>query len=134
LLLHLAACAPSGGAPVADEAVTATTPATQDATPPNPAQAAYAQANDRMHAGMGRIDPDADIAFVEGMIPHHQGAIDMAQIVLKHGKDSENQKLARAIIAAQEKEIAEMKAWLEKRGRPYREVAADSTDHSAMGH
>lgn len=137
LLLLLAACAPGGTAPEAGETATTTPPAaagTEGATPPNAAQAAYAKANARMHAGMGRIDADADIAFVEGMIPHHQGAIDMAQIVLKHGKDPENQQLARAIIAAQEKEIAEMKAWLAKRGRPYREVAADSADHRAMGH
>ncbi|MBS0559448.1 MAG: DUF305 domain-containing protein [Proteobacteria bacterium] len=54
-------------------------------------------------------DPDHD--FVAMMIPHHQGAIDMAEVVLKYGKDPQIRKLAQDIVAAQKKEIAEMKAW-----------------------
>ena len=68
-----------------------------------------------MMEGMAYPDPDA--AFVLGMIPHHQGAIDMAEIVLKYGKDPETRKLAEEIIKAQQSEIAKMKAWLAKRGR-----------------
>jgi uncharacterized protein (DUF305 family) len=48
------------------------------------------------------------------MIPHHQGAIDMAEVVLEYGKDPEIKALPGAIVAAQEKEIAEMKDWLAK--------------------
>ena len=59
-------------------------------------------------------DPDVD--FVKGMIPHHQAAIDMAKIQLEFGKDPEMRKLAEAIIAAQESEIATLKAFLATKG------------------
>ena len=57
-------------------------------------------------------NPDKD--FVAMMIPHHQGAVDMAKVELKFGKDPELRKLAQEIVAAQEKEIAFMKAWQKK--------------------
>ena len=55
---------------------------------------------------------DADIDFRTKMVPHHQGAIDMAKIALQYAKDPATKAMAEAIIAAQEKEIAEMQAWL----------------------
>lgn len=57
---------------------------------------------------------DADRDFAGMMMPHHQGAIDMAKYELAHGKDPVMLKLARGVVAAQEKEIGEMKAWLAK--------------------
>jgi uncharacterized protein (DUF305 family) len=51
------------------------------------------------------------------MIPHHQGAIAMAEVELKYGKDESRKKLARDIIHAQTREIAEMKDWLVNNGK-----------------
>jgi uncharacterized protein (DUF305 family) len=80
-----------------------------------PATLAFMEANTRMHAAMTiPFTGDADADFIAGMIPHHQGAVEMAQIVLQHGKDPEVRKLAEAIIAAQEIEIAWMTDWLAK--------------------
>lgn len=100
----------------------------------NEAQKAYAAANAKMHSGMGNIPADADEAFMAGMIPHHQGAVDMAQIALKHGKDPEVRALAEKVIAAQEGEIKQMQAWLEKRGVKPAAKAMTEADHQAMGH
>ncbi len=68
-----------------------------------------------MHKGMDiAFSGDADRDFVAGMLPHHQGAVDMAKIVLAFGKDPEVRKLAESIIKAQEQEIAWMNSWLQK--------------------
>ncbi len=62
---------------------------------------------------VGGTAKDIDVAFVCSMIPHHRGAIDMAEAELAHGDDPWARALAETIIAAQEKEIAEMLEWLE---------------------
>jgi hypothetical protein len=62
----------------------------------------------------GAMAEDIDVAFVCGMIPHHQGAIDMAKAELEHGDDEWAKQMAQKVIDAQEAEIADMLAWLEE--------------------
>ena len=79
----------------------------------DPVIAAWMAANAKMHEGMAiEFSGNADVDFVRGMIAHHQGAIDMARIVIEHGEDPEIRKLAEEIITAQEGEIAWMEQWL----------------------
>jgi uncharacterized protein (DUF305 family) len=83
----------------------------------DPATVASAAAMDKMMADMMvPYTGDPDVDFARGMIPHHQAAIDMAKIQLEFGKDPEMRKLAEAIIAAQESEIATLKAFLATKG------------------
>ena len=79
---------------------------------------AFAAVNEKMHRDMAiefSGEPDAD--FVRGMIPHHQGAVDMAKIVIAFGKDPEIRKLAESVVKSQEAEIAVMREWLKKSGQ-----------------
>ena len=61
---------------------------------------------------VGASVPYLDVAFVCSMLPHHQGAIDMAKAELKYGKDDWAKAMAQKVIDAQTKEIADMVAWL----------------------
>lgn len=78
-----------------------------------PSTKAFKSVNDLMHKEMDiAYTGNADVDFVRGMIAHHQGAVDMARVVIAHGKDIQIQKFANEIIKAQEGEIAFMKKWL----------------------
>ena len=74
------------------------------------------QVNIKMHHDMNiEYSDNADIDFLKGMIPHHQGAVEMAQAVLKYGgSDHRVKRLAKEIIRAQNYEIAMMKRFLKQ--------------------
>jgi uncharacterized protein (DUF305 family) len=83
----------------------------------SPATMAFMEANMKMHGSMEiEYTGNPDVDFLRGMIPHHQGAVDMAKIVLEHGTDPEVKAFAETIIAAQEAEIKWMQDWLAKNG------------------
>ena len=113
---------PAAPAPAAPPATPAPPPrkfASTAMVPPNESTPAYKQSMDKMMEGMSAPytnDPDHD--FVTHMVPHHQGAIDMAETELKYGSDAKLKQLAARIISAQQREIAVMQAWLEKHPHP----------------
>ena len=69
-----------------------------------------------MHEAMSsaRSSTDADRDFVALMLPHHQGAIDMAKIELVSGKDPQMRRLAQEIVAEQDSEIQLMQLWTQQ--------------------
>jgi uncharacterized protein (DUF305 family) len=78
----------------------------------------------KMMAAMS-VEPsgDADADFVAAMIPHHQGAIDMAKAELRHGRNEQLRRLAQEIIVTQQQEIAAMRLAIDQ-----------SPHHSMRGH
>lgn len=91
------------------------------AAPGTPA-AAYQHGMDSvmvvMDEGMRRMTgaspDDIDASFAAMMLPHHQGAVDMARLQLLYGKDPALRRLAQSIIAEQQVEIQQMAAWLKQ--------------------
>lgn len=84
------------------------------------ASQSYMEAMDAMNDAMDAMEmsgePGVDFALM--MIPHHQSAIDMAKAYLDSGEnDPELTKLSQEIVAAQESEIAFLRAWLARNGR-----------------
>lgn len=84
-----------------------------------PATNVYTDAMMKMHQDMMmESSGDTDVDFIKGMIPHHQGAIDMAEIALQKSHDPFVRKLATDIITAQKGEIAAMQNWLTEHNKP----------------
>ena len=80
--------------------------------------AAYAAAMTKMHGDMSMAyTGDADVDYAKGMIPHHEGAIAMSNVVLQYGKSPEMKKFAEDVIKAQTAEIATLREWLAKNSK-----------------
>lgn len=95
--------------------------------PTTEASKAYEAAAQKMHKDMSsEYTNDVDVDFVRGMIPHHQGAIDQAEILLKHSTNLRLRRLAGGIIASQRREIRFMEKWLRDR-----EAGVESKDMPA---
>lgn len=94
------------------------------------ADAAMAIMNRGMQHAAASGVPERD--FITMMIPHHQGAIDMAKAILVHSKDLELRNLAQGIITEQQNEIRIMQAWLQRyqtsRGKPLKTIT-DKDSH-----
>ena len=88
------------------------------ASPASGSGAAYAAAAAKMHADMPMsYTGDADVDYAKGMIPHHEGAIAMSNVLLQYGKNPEMKKFAVDVIKAQTAEIAMLREWLAKNGK-----------------
>jgi uncharacterized protein (DUF305 family) len=119
MLMVAAAAALLGGTALAQQSSTGspqpgtTGPAPSMATSHSAADTSYVQGMKTMQKQMSEAhmtgNPDQD--FVAMMIPHHQGAISMAQTELKYGKSRELKKLAKKIISSQNREVKKMEHW-----------------------
>lgn len=79
------------------------------------ASKAFDAAMHKMHKNMALpYTNNVDVDFVRGMIPHHQGAIEQAEILLKYSENPRLRRLAGGIIAAQKREIRFMEKWLKE--------------------
>ena len=76
----------------------------------------FQKSMDKMHKDMMiKSSGNIDIDFLKGMIPHHQGAIDMSEELIQKSKDAELKAFAQKIIDAQKTEVKMMQDWLKKR-------------------
>ncbi|QXC60631.1 DUF305 domain-containing protein [Aquihabitans sp. G128] len=74
---------------------------------------------------------DADVAFAQGMIPHHKQAVEMADLALKNASSDKVTALAKKIKAAQDPEIKTMEGWLSDWGQS---ETTSSSDMGGMNH
>lgn len=138
--LALAACAPVVPVPVP---IPAPPPAPAPAPSPAPAPApatvrpgAPGEATRAVAPGAathrGPRYNEADVRFMQGMIPHHAQAVVMTDLVAERTDNEAVRALAHRIALSQEDEMAVMRRWLAERGETV--PAADALHHAAMGH
>lgn len=117
-----------GGLLVAIAATTFNKPS-QDATN-NTNSSMSSMSMDDMTADLkNKTGDEFDKAFIASMVAHHEGAVEMAKLSAKSAKHEEIKSLSNDIIAAQEKEITEMKQWQMDWG-----YSSVMMDHSSMRH
>ncbi|MDI3404163.1 DUF305 domain-containing protein [Streptomyces cavernicola] len=80
-------------------------------------------------AGASADFNDADVAFAQGMIPHHEQAIEMSQLAGTRASDPEIKKLAGQIEKAQGPEIKTLQSWLKSWGKPTEMESMPGMDH-----
>ncbi len=101
--------------------------------PDSPANAEYKKSSDIMHHAMMNVayTGDPDIDFVLGMIPHHQGAVDMAVTQLKYGRTRQISSMAESIARSQTQEIMLMQNWLAKQTITPKKTAPTHDHHAS---
>ena len=128
----LSACSKAPSNQTQTPNITAATPASSKQDMAQGGMGGMGGMDHSMSMDLGPADANYDLRFIDGMSVHHQGAVNMAQDVLKQSKRPEMKKLATNIIAAQKREINQMKEW-RKTWYP----KADNTPmayHAQMGH
>ena len=128
----LAACSKAPSSQTQAPNITAATPASSKQDASQGGMGGMAGMDHSMSMDLGPADANYDLRFIDGMSVHHQGAVNMAQDVLKQSKRPEMKKIANEMIVAQKREINQMKEW-RKTWYP----KADNTPmayHAAMGH
>ena len=82
------------------------------ASGPTEADQAFAASEAEMHRLMAEASgATLDQSYIAKMIAHHQGAVAMAEVALRDSRDPEVRRMAQAVVDAQTREIAEMRAW-----------------------
>lgn len=108
-------------------AVSATVMNTEDESVSNSSMSSMSM-DDMTNYLKDKTGDEFDKSFISGMIAHHEGAVEMAKLADKNAKHEKIKTLSKNIIAAQEKEISEMKQWQMDWGYSM------TTDHNSMRH